>query len=82
MMGNMMGDTTGGASLWMALTLTLLAVAVGLGVAVVLTARSTGPTGSAAADSDPATDILRRRYAAGEIDESQFQRQLSRLADR
>lgn len=81
-MGTMMGDTMGGASWWMALSLTLLAVAVGLGVGVVLSARRTGPTGSAAAEGDPATDILRRRYAAGEMDESQFLRQLSQLADR
>lgn len=37
------------------------------------------PTPAGPADGDPAREVLRRRYAAGEIDEQEFERRLAGL---
>ena len=60
--------------LWMLLPLTLL---VALPLVAVLVLRGGGDDG----DADPAVDRLRERYAAGDIDDEEFQRRRERLQD-
>jgi len=82
MMGYM-GDMMWGGLLWGLLILLLLAAVAGTTTYLLIHARRT-----AGSDTDPAAgrspsrgasaaDILRRRYAAGEIDEDEYSRRRS-----
>ena len=82
-MGDMMsgGYMMGGGLLWGLLALLVLLVLTAAVVALVVYAVRHGNAGSAAqgrsplaSSSDPAADLLRRRYAAGEIDDEEFTR--------
>ena len=78
-MGGMMG--TGMAIsmlLWTLVGLALLVLAV---VAIVWLVRRTRPDSGTGRD-DGAEGLLRRRYAAGEIDDDEFHRRLAILSDR
>lgn len=74
LMGGMMGQMMGGGMMggwgwggvaWFGLLLVVI-VAVGIGLAVVLTRRSAGPA------ADDPREILRRRFARGEIGADEF----------
>lgn len=83
MMGDM-GSMMGSAYLWAVLILILLAVVAAGIIAVVVVL---GRAGRVAASGRPspgeeARDILRRRYAAGEIDEDEYLQRLSGIAQR
>jgi putative membrane protein len=74
MMGGM-GSMMAGGYLWAVLVLLLLAVAAtGAVIAVVLTLRHTTQTPSPNHGHAAAMEILRRRYATGEINEDEYQR--------
>lgn len=75
MMGNMY-DGGLGMGLWMALWgLIALALLVVLILAIVWLLRALfRPAGHAGQPRDEAEDVLRRRYASGEIDEEEYQR--------
>lgn len=76
------GDMMGGAYLWAVLVPILVTAAVaGIVAVVVLSARArrTGPP-PAVQPREEAREILRRRYAAGEIDEDEYLQRLSGLA--
>lgn len=81
----MMGDMMGSMYLWAILLLVLLAaVTAGIIALVVALGRRAGHPEAAHTPSpgEEARDILRRRYAAGEIDEDEFLQRLSGLAQR
>lgn len=80
-MGYDMGDMMGGGILWGLLALLAAVVLVGVIAALVVyavrwPAHDSGMQGHSPmpAGPDAATDILRRRYAAGEIDDEEFAR--------
>lgn len=80
MMGGM-GSMMAGGYLWAVLILVLLAVvATGAVIAVVLTLRHTTPTRSPNSEHAAAMEILRRRYATGEIDQDEYQRRSATIA--
>lgn len=80
MMGGM-GSMMAGGYLWAVLILVLLAVvATGAAIAVVLTLRHTTPTRSPNSEHAAAMEILRRRYAIGEIDQEEYQRRSATIA--
>lgn len=81
-MDGMMGDgMTAGMGLWMVLFLvTVLALLVLAAVGTVSVYRRFRPRqGDVAAGGDTARDRLRERYAAGEIDDEEYERRLSTL---
>ena len=84
MMGDM-GAMMGSMYLWAILWLFLLAAATAGVIALVITLgrRAGRPDAfSAPSPTEEARDILRRRYAAGEIDEDEYLRRLSGIAQR
>lgn len=81
----MNGWMTAGMGLWgLVLIVVLIAVAVGAvlgGIWLIRSLRS-GETGTAASPvpvQDPAAQQLRQRYAAGGIDDEEYERRLSAL---
>ena len=80
-MGGMMGAGMAvGMVLWWLVGLAVLVLAV---VGIVWLVRRTGTdAGSPAAQREVAEDLLRRRYAAGEIDDEEFHRRMAVLSDR
>jgi putative membrane protein len=80
----MMGSMMGGMALWsvlgMLLLVALLAVGVAAGVGLVRGGASRKPLPAGVPERDEAKEILRRRYAAGEIDEDDYLRRMSGLA--
>lgn len=78
----MMDGMTAGMGLWMVLLLgtvvALLGLAVVGGVSVYRRLR-TGQAGISAVGSDTAWDRSRERYAAGEIDDEEYERRLAAL---
>lgn len=57
----------------------LVLLAAALLVVVVLLARRSGVTGSPPTDDSAAESVLRRRYAAGDLDDAEFEHRLARL---
>lgn len=82
-MNDMMGGMMGGAYLWMALVAVLvIIVAAGAVTLSVIEAKRQTTRRAALPKSDEsgeAIEILRRRYAAGQIDEDEFLRRQSML---
>lgn len=69
-----------GVGLWgVLLIIALLAVLVLGGAWLFRSLRQTDSDFAVSGGGDPARDMLRRRYAAGEIDEEEFERRLSAL---
>ena len=79
-----MGSMMGGASLWAVLVLILLAVVTAGIIALVLQGFRGGAGGGTrtAQPGEEAREILRSRYAAGQIDEDEYLRRISGLAQR
>lgn len=80
MMGGMMGGWGGWGGwmiLWWILAVAVVALAV---VGIVAFVRSTDRRPATTWQRETAVDILRRRYAAGEIDEEEFQRRSAGLS--
>lgn len=79
-MGNMMG-----MGAWMVLWLLVGLALLGLAVAGIVWLVRRAGSGSGASHStwqrESPEDVLRRRYAAGEIDEEEFARRMSVLTD-
>lgn len=81
--GGMMGGGTGGAwPLWMGFGFIFMVVFLALLIAgVVLAVRwVSGEAGSAAEPRESALDILRKRYARGEMDKAEFEAKKKDLA--
>ena len=79
-MGSMMGGGMAvGMLLWALVGLALLVLAV---VATVWLVRRMGPESRGEQQHDGAEHVLRRRYAAGEIDDEEFHRRLAALSSR
>jgi putative membrane protein len=76
----MMGWMSGGMAFWMLLQwlfgIAILVLAV---IAVIWLVRRTGNNDHAQLRAESAEEVLRRRYAAGEIDEDDYLRRLSGL---
>ncbi len=73
-----------GMGLWMLLLvvtlLTILVLAVLGSIWLFRHLRQSGPNrGSVPSDDDNARELLRRRYAAGEIDDEEYERRLAAL---
>lgn len=82
-MGAMMGGMMGGVMIWGILVLLLLAAAV---AAVIVLAVRAGRQGAStrsepAAGSGEAHSVLRKRFAAGEIDDEEYQRRRTALGN-
>lgn len=77
-----MGTMTGGAFAWTLLVVVLAVATVVTMVAVVLTLHLRRPAPPVVPLGEEAREILRRRYAAGEIDEDDYLRRLSGLTQR
>ena len=80
--GMMRDGMTGGMGLWMALflvTVVALLVLAALGTVSVYRRWRTRQGGGDAVDGDTARNRLRERYAAGEIDDEEYERRLSTL---
>jgi putative membrane protein len=82
-MGSMM--TGMGMGLWSAVSLLLLVLvlivaAVSVTLLAMSAARTPLPSGGRGHGPDGAREILRRRYAAGEIDEDEFWRRMSGIS--
>jgi putative membrane protein len=67
------------AGVWVVMTLSMLAFWALVGTAIWLLVRQ--PTAHRGHDADTPEEVLRRRYAAGELDDSEFERRLQRLHD-
>ncbi len=76
MQGRMMGSTM--TPWWILGWLLVIAVIIALGLAVVWTLRRPG---NAVQPGDTSLTILKRRYAAGEIDAEQFEKIKHQLAE-
>lgn len=83
-MGGMMGDTGSAAGLWAlaVIVLALVALAVAGRLALAGRARRARPAPLGNPAGDTPGEILRRRYAAGEIDEDEYLRRLAGLSQR
>lgn len=77
-MGPMPGMGAGMMLLWGVVILALLTLAV---LGSILLARRLGQPGRTTGQDTP-EEILRRRYAAGEIDHEEYQRRLNDLSQR
>ena len=77
----MMGDMYPAMGLWMALWgLISVALLILIVLAIIWLVRAmTRPNARTAEHQDHAEEVLRRRYAAGEIDEEEYQRRRSTL---
>ena len=66
---------------WLAMTLMMLSFWTVVGLAVWALVRHVGPTSSAPSGQTTTTpeDVLRQRYAAGELEEDEFRRRLETL---
>lgn len=71
----MMGTMMWGGFVWGLLVLGLLVVIAGAVISVILEGRRNGS--SASPTGDEALEVLRRRFAEGEIDEDEYMRRLS-----
>ena len=80
MQGGMMGGMTNGVmtSWWILSWLLVIAVIAAIGLAVVWTLRRPGRAGQ---PGDTALTILKRRYAAGEIDTTQFEKMKVQISE-
>lgn len=79
--GGMMGAMGVGMLLVVATLLAVLVVTVLAGVWLVRSLRQGGRSGATRGDDSP-HEALRRRYAAGEIDDDEFKRRLVALDER
>ena len=77
-----MGSMMGGASVWAVLVLILLAAATAGIIGLVLQGSRADRATPTAPPGEEAREILRRRYAAGQIDEDEYLRRISGLAQR
>ncbi len=78
--GMMMGGMGAWMVLWGLVGLAILALAM---VGIIWLVRRSAPSAASASwQRESADDILRRRYASGEIDEEQFHRRMSMLSAR
>jgi putative membrane protein len=69
-----------GSSVWLVVLALVIAGGVWLGRRLIAPGAASGSTGlPAAGDTDAAREMLRRRYAAGEIDDEEFERRLAGL---
>ncbi|HCT77603.1 MAG TPA: hypothetical protein DGG94_00620 [Micromonosporaceae bacterium] len=69
-----------GSMLMMMASMTVLALLVlGAVVFLVVWATRTATSGHASSGVDDAEQVLRRRYAAGEVDDEEYQRKLATL---
>ncbi len=81
-MGSMMGGVGYGSGMW-SLIAVVLVIALLTGTGALLTGRTRrGGSGSERVEEDTPQAILRRRYAAGEIDEDEYLRRLAGLSQR
>ncbi len=71
----MMGTMMWGGFIWALLVLGLLAVLAGAVITGILEGRRSGS--SVSPTGDEALEVLRRRFAEGEIDEDEYMRRLS-----
>jgi putative membrane protein len=72
-----MHDSYGG---WWVALLMLILLAVAMAVLLAIVFRSTGPARRSSVDGhSEGLEILRRRYASGEIDDEEFQRRVAIL---
>ena len=82
-MGSMMGGVGSAVGVWGLVGIGLvIAVLVIAGVALLGRTRRDGPKGDNQEIEDTPGAILRRRYAAGEIDEDEYLRRLAGLSQR
>ena len=79
----MCGTSVGMGLSGLMVMLTVVAVLALVGVWLVRGLRTEGGDvnrlGAGSVDSDPARELLRRRFAAGEIDDAEYERRLSAL---
>ncbi len=82
-MGSMMGGVGSGLGVWSLIGIVIaIAVLLVAGLALSGRTRRADGTGSHRAEEDTPGAILRRRYAAGEIDEDEYLRRLAGLSQR
>lgn len=81
MMGGFGAQGFGFSPLWAILSLVFWALVIaGIVILVVWLVRNSGRTGLSAPSSDPALEILKSRYAKGEITKEQFEEMRRTLA--
>jgi putative membrane protein len=68
---------------WLAMTLMMLSFWTIVGVSIWALVRHVGPTSAAPSGRTTTTaeEVLRQRYAAGELDDGEFQRRLEMLRE-
>jgi putative membrane protein len=71
------GDWSGWT--WFAMTLSMLVFWTAVGVVIWMLVRRAGDRTADPSPTPSAEEVLRRRYAAGEIDEAEFQRRMTSL---
>lgn len=80
MMGHFGGGMMGGFAIWgVLIVLLLVALAVGITLLATSLVRHAPKSGDTARADPTPEDILRRRYASGEIDDDEFKRRLAAL---